>query len=199
MVRRAFAVPFQLDELLVTVEASLGVAVAAGSCGASDLLRWADIAMHTAKTRRTGVETYRTELEVRSPQQLTLLTELKDAITRGELTVHFQPKVRLRDGQVTGAEALVRWHHPERGLVAPDEFVPVAEHSGLITPLTLAVLRQSLDACAGWRRSGRALGVAVNISPRSLLDPSFVDEVARAIAAVEVPASAVTLESPSRA
>jgi diguanylate cyclase (GGDEF)-like protein len=194
LVRHAFAVPFELDDLQVTVEASVGVARAGVDGGPADLLRRADIAMFAAKTRRTGVETYRSDLEVVSPQRLTLLTELRDAITRGELVVHFQPKVRLSDGEPLGAEALVRWIHPTRGMIAPDEFIPVAEHSGLITPLTFAVLRQALDACSGWRRAGRALGVAVNISPRSLLDPSFVDEVARALAAVEVPASAVTLE-----
>jgi EAL domain-containing protein (putative c-di-GMP-specific phosphodiesterase class I) len=150
--------------------------------------------MFAAKTRRTGVESYRAELAVGSPARLTLLTDLRNAISRGQLTVHFQPKVRLRDGEVLGAEALVRWNHPERGVLGPDEFVPVAEHSGLISPLTFVVLRQAVEACAGWRRAGRPLGVAVNISPRSLLEPSFVDEVARAIAAVEVPASAVTLE-----
>jgi EAL domain-containing protein (putative c-di-GMP-specific phosphodiesterase class I) len=150
--------------------------------------------MYAAKSRRTGVEVYRADLEAGGPERLTVLTELRNAITHGELTVHFQPKVRLRDGEVIGAEALVRWCHPRRGFIGPDEFVPVAEHSGLITPLTFAVLRQSLDACATWRRGGRPLGVAVNISPRSLLDPAFVDEVARALAAVEVPASAVTLE-----
>ena len=194
LIRHAFSQPFELEQLQVTVEASLGVAVVDSSAGPTDLLRRADIAMFAAKSRRTGVETYRPELEVGSPQRLTLLTDLREAITRGELTVHFQPKVRLRDGQVVGAEALVRWVHPQRGFIGPDEFVPVAEHSGLITPLTFAVLRQSLDACASWRRAGRPLGVAVNISPRSLLDPSFVDEVARALAVVEVPASAVTLE-----
>jgi diguanylate cyclase (GGDEF)-like protein len=194
LVRHAFAVPFELDDLQVTVEASVGVARAGVDGGPADLLRRADIAMFAAKTRRTGVETYRSDLEVVSPQRLTLLTELRDAITRGELVVHFQPKVRLSDGEPLGAEALVRWIHPTRGMIAPDEFIPVAEHSGLITPLTFAVLRQALDACSGWRRAGRALGVAVNISPRSLLDSSFVDEVARALAAVEVPASAVTLE-----
>jgi diguanylate cyclase (GGDEF)-like protein len=200
MVRQAFAVPFALDELQVTVEASLGVAVTTGSAGPAEsiapaeLLRQADIAMFAAKTRRTGVEYYRAELAVGSPARLTLLTDLRNAISRGELTVHFQPKLRLRDGEVIGAEALVRWNHPQRGVLGPDEFVPVAEHSGLISPLTFVVLRQALAACAEWRRAGRPLGVAVNISPRSLLEPSFVDEVARAIAAVEVPASAVTLE-----
>ena len=104
-----------------------------------------------------------------------------------------QPKVRLRDGVVLGAEALVRWNHPERGFIGPDDFIPVAEHSGLITPLTFSVLRQSLAACESWRRAGWAVGVAVNVSPRSL-SAAFVDEVARALAAVEVPADAVTLE-----
>jgi diguanylate cyclase (GGDEF)-like protein len=194
LVRHAFSLPYELEGLQVTVEASLGVARTSRDGESSDVLRQADIAMFTAKTRRTGVENYRPELEAGSPARLTLLTELRDAITRGELTVHFQPKVRLRDGEPVGAEALVRWIHPTMGFIPPDDFIPVAEHSGLITPLTFAVLRQSLDACEGWRRAGRALGVAVNISPRSLLDPSFVDEVARALAAVEVPASAVTLE-----
>jgi diguanylate cyclase (GGDEF)-like protein len=194
MVRHAFALPFALDELQVTVEASAGIAISDGPGGTGDLLRHADIAMHAAKTRRTSVETYSPRLEADRPQRVTLLTELRNAITRGELAVHFQPKVRLHDGEVLGAEALVRWDHPERGVIGPDEFVPAAEHSGLITPLTFAVLRQALDACASWRRSGRPLGVAVNISPRSLLDPTFVDEVARALAAVEVPSSAVTLE-----
>ena len=194
MVRHAFTLPFELDELQVTVEASLGVAAGHAQSAAADLLRQADIAMYAAKARRTGVEHYRPELEVGSPQRLTVLTELRNAIAHGELAVHFQPKVRLLDGVVIGAEALVRWNHPGRGIIGPDEFIPVAEHSGLITPLTFSVLRQSLEACASWRRAGRPLGVAVNISPRSLLDPSFVDEVARALAAVEVPASAVTLE-----
>ena len=194
MVRHAFAVPFALGELQVTVDASLGVARSGGGDAPSEALRHADIAMVAAKTRRTGAETYRDELQVGSPQRLTLLTDLRRAITSGDLTVYFQPKLRLHDGEVLGAEALVRWVHPERGFIGPDEFIPVAEHSGLITPLTFAVLRQALDACAGWRRTGRAMEVAVNISPRSLLEPSFVDEVARALAVVEVPASALTLE-----
>jgi len=194
MVRQAFAMPFELDDLQVTVEASVGVAASGEPAESWELLRQADIAMYAAKARRTGAEVYRRELEAGSPQRLTLLTELKHALTHGELTVYFQPKVRLLDGEVIGAEALVRWVHPERGIIGPDDFVPVAEHSGLITPLTIAVLGQSLDACASWQRGGWPLSVAVNISPRSLLEPSFVDEVARLLAAVEVSASAVTLE-----
>ena len=194
LVRHALAVPFELHDLRVTVEASVGVASSGEGVEPRDVLRHADIAMYAAKAGRTGVETYRRELEVVSPARLTLLTDLKDAITHGQLAIHVQPKVQLRDGVVLAAEALVRWEHPERGIIGPDEFIPVAEHSGLITPLTYWVLHQSLAACESWRRAGWAVGVAVNISPRSLAEPSFVDEVARALAAVEVPADAVTLE-----
>jgi diguanylate cyclase (GGDEF)-like protein len=193
LLRHAFSRPFEIGELLLTIEASVGLACAATGT-AADVVRRADVAMNVAKGRRTGLETYRPELDSGSAHRLTVLSELKSAITDGGLTVHFQPKVGVRDGVVVGAEALVRWRHPTRGLVPPDEFVPVAEHSGLITPLTLAVLRQALDQCEHWRRDGRPLGVAVNVSPRSLLDPAFVEEVARALAVVAVPASAVTLE-----
>ena len=194
MLRHTFTIPFDLDELHVTVEASVGVAVSEQGVRAVDLLRQADLAMHTAKSRRTGLERYRRELDPDGRQRLTLLTDLTEALSRGALTVHFQPKVRVCDGQILGAEALVRWVHPQRGYIPPDEFIPVAEHSGLITPLTFAVLGQSLAACASWRRAGWLIGVAVNISPRSLLDWSFVDEVARVLAATDVPAGSVTLE-----
>jgi diguanylate cyclase (GGDEF)-like protein len=198
LVRHAFSRPFPLDGLQVGVEASIGVAVGGpdpDQCtAAGELFRRADLAKHGAKVRRSGVETYRADLESGGAARLTLLAELRDAIASGELRVHFQPKVRIADGEVTGAEALVRWDHPQRGMIPPDEFIPVAEHSGLLTPLTFAVLRQALDACASWRRGGRDMGVAVNISPRSLLEATFVDEVARALAGVEVPASALTLE-----
>jgi diguanylate cyclase (GGDEF)-like protein len=194
LVRDALTVPFQLEGLQVTVDASMGLASTDENTSPIDLLRRADIAMDVAKTRRTSVEVYRPELEAGTPQRLTVLTELRHAVMTGELTVHFQPKVRLSDGEVLGAEALVRWVHPTRGVIGPDEFIPMAEHSGLITPLTFAVLRQSLAACSTWRRAGRSLGISVNISPRSLLQPSFVDEVARALARVEVPSAALTLE-----
>jgi diguanylate cyclase (GGDEF)-like protein len=194
LLRQALSVPFELDELMVTVGASFGLTTTAPGTAAIDVLRRADIAMSHAKERRTGLETYRSELDAGSRERLTLLTDLRRAITDGSLTVWFQPKVSLRDGRVTGVEALARWVHPERGMIFPDDFIPVAEHSGLITPLTMTVLRQSLQACEQWRREGKALGVAVNLSPRSLLEPDFVEGVARALAAVEVPASAVTFE-----
>jgi diguanylate cyclase (GGDEF)-like protein len=194
MLRQALSVPFELDELMVTMGATFGLTTTAPGTAAIDVIRRADLAMSYAKQRRTGLEIYRPELDAGSRERLTLLTDLRRAITDGSLAIWVQPKVSLRDGRVTGAEALVRWVHPERGMIMPDEFIPVAEHSGLITPLTMAVLRKSLAACESWRRAGESLGVAVNMSPRSLLEPDFVEQVARALAAVEVPASAVTFE-----
>ncbi len=194
LLRQSLSGPFELDELHVTVSAAFGTAFADRGSDVIDVLRRADIAMSAAKSRHTAVEAYRPELDASSRERLTVLTDLKQAITDGSLVVHVQPKVSLRDGAVVGVEALARWLHPERGLIPPDEFIPVAEHSGLITPLTMSVLRQSLLACEAWRKAGQSLGIAVNISPRSLLDPDFVDQVARALAAVEVPASALTLE-----
>jgi diguanylate cyclase (GGDEF)-like protein len=194
LIRRALSVPFELDQLLITIEASFGLTTTNAGTKPLDVLRQADIAMSSAKERRTGLETYRSELDAGSRERLTLLTDLRRAITETSLTIYVQPKVSLRTGQVIGVEVLVRWVHPERGMIFPDDFIPVAEHSGLITPLTMSVLRQSLQACEAWRHAGRPLGVAVNLSPRSLLETDFVDEVARAIAAVEVPASAVTFE-----
>jgi diguanylate cyclase (GGDEF)-like protein len=194
LLRHALSTPFELDELMITVGASFGLTTIAPGTAAIDVLRRADIAMSHAKEQRTGLETYRPELDAGSRERLTRLTDLRRAITDGSLAVWVQPKVSLHDGRVTGVEALVRWMHPEHGMILPDDFIPIAEHSGLITPLTMTVLRQSLQACEAWRRAGKSLGVAVNLSPRSLLEPDFVEEVARALAAVEVPASAVTFE-----
>ena len=194
LLRHALSNPFELDELMITVGASFGLTTIAPGTAAIDVLRRADIAMSHAKEQRTGLETYRPELDAGSRERLTRLTDLRRAITDGSLAVWVQPKVSLHDGRVTGVEALVRWKHPEHGMILPDDFIPIAEHSGLITPLTMTVLRQSLQACEAWRRAGKSLGVAVNLSPRSLLEPDFVEEVARALAAVEVPASAVTFE-----
>ena len=194
LLRHALSIPFELDELMITVGASFGLTTTTPGTAAIDVLRRADIAMSHAKEQRTGLETYRSELDAGSRERLTRLTDLRRAITDGSLAVWVQPKVSLRDGRVTGVEALVRWMHPEHGMILPDDFIPIAEHSGLITPLTMTVLRQSLQACEAWRRAGQPLGVAVNLSPRSLLEPDFVEEVARALAAVEVPASAVTFE-----
>jgi EAL domain-containing protein (putative c-di-GMP-specific phosphodiesterase class I) len=119
---------------------------------------------------------------------------LRTAIEAGQLSVAYQPKVDVASGRIIGAEALVRWNHPRRGFVPPDEFVPVAEHTGLLRPLTLFVLESALEQCARWRAAGFELDVAVNLSVRNLLDVEIPNDVARLLAKFDLPPSVLELE-----
>ncbi len=195
LLQAALARTFELDGIAVAVEASMGVAVASPGADAVSLLRWADLAMFVAKDHRTGVEVYRPELDQQDASRLGLLGDLRAAVAANELTVVYQPKVDVRTGRLEGVEALSRWQHPEHGPVGPDEFIPLAEHSSLITPLTMLVLRTALRDAASWLQSTQnRFTVAVNISPRSLLDPEFVDAVVRALAFAGVESKNLTLE-----
>jgi diguanylate cyclase (GGDEF)-like protein len=193
-VQEVLAQPFHLDGIAVAIEASIGVAIGHSPEDELSMLRWADVAMYVAKTRRSGCEVYRPELDRGDRKRLGLLADLRAAIEAQALQVHYQPKVSLRAGDVEGVEALARWTHPQLGRISPDDFIPLAEHSSLITPLTMLVLATTLRDCEPWLISRPGFSVAVNISPRSLLDPAFVDSVARALAVVSVPSSALTLE-----
>jgi EAL domain-containing protein (putative c-di-GMP-specific phosphodiesterase class I) len=137
---------------------------------------------------------YDSELNDHSPERLGLLGELRRAIDNGELVLHFQPKVAVPGEQVCGVEALVRWQHPERGLIPPASFIPLAERTPLIRPLTRYVLDAALEQCARWQAAGRQLHVAVNISARNLLDEGFVDEVLEQLVRWRVPAPCLELE-----
>jgi EAL domain-containing protein (putative c-di-GMP-specific phosphodiesterase class I) len=151
--------------------------------------------MYTAKGATKGVWLYESSLDTTtSPQRLALVGELRQAITLDQLTIHVQPKAFLNTAEVYSVEALVRWQHPQHGLLPPDEFVPMAERSGLIRPLTMAVLRQALAACAAWRKQGRELSVAVNLSARSLLDLDLADDVAALVRRYNLPGQLLTLE-----
>jgi diguanylate cyclase (GGDEF)-like protein len=194
LVRDSLTRPFDLDGVAVAVDASVGVAVSEPGVEGVNLLRAADVAMYVAKQNRSGLELFRPELDRGDSTRLGLLADLRTTIATAGIDVVYQPKVDVRTGAMTGVEALARWRHPEHGHVGPDEFIPLAEHSSLITPLTMHVLRRALDACQGWRRTAADFTVAVNISPRSLLHDGFVDDVARELARVAVPASALTLE-----
>jgi len=187
--------PFELEAATVDVEASVGVAVAPlDGTAAEVLLRHADVAMHAAKDLSAGVVAYQPEREAQAPGRLALLGELRRALDAGELVMHYQPKVDVASGEVCGAEALVRWQHPERGLLPPGAFLPVAESTGLIGRLTLTVLDLVLAQVAAWAATGQALPVAVNLSARRLHDAALPDEVARALARHGVPASLLRLE-----
>ena len=193
-VREALFAPFALPDMTLSIDASIGVAFGDGTTAAGELLKQADVAMYDAKTSRAGVRVYDADRDRSSPERLLLPNELREAIARGGLTVHYQPKVTLSSEAVEGFEALVRWQHPTRGMVPPDEFIPMAEHTGLIADLTYVVLDAALAECRRWRDTGQDVSVAVNLSPRVLHDERFVERLATALAEAEVPSSALTLE-----
>ena len=194
-VRAELAAPLPVAGIEVRVDASIGVALAPEhSRHAAGLLRRADVAMYEAKGARTGVELYDATRDVHSRERLVLAAELRSAVDAGALEVHFQPKVDVASGRVVGAEALVRWPHPTRGLLYPDAFLPAAEQAGLMRPLTLVVLERALAACGRWTAAGRDLGVAVNLSASNLLDASLPDEVAARLGAHRVAPEQLTLE-----
>ncbi|BCY09290.1 bifunctional diguanylate cyclase/phosphodiesterase [Actinoplanes sp. L3-i22] len=192
--RQVLREPVTIGLISVETEASVGIAVSPGHGAEIDtLLRCADVAMYHAKNNGLGVTLYDPATDTRDEQRLTVLTELRHAITAGQLRLHYQPKCR-RDGTVDQVEALVRWQHPGRGLLGPFAFVPLAEHTSLIKPLTAWVLGEATRQCAAWRAAGRMLGVAVNISPRNLVDPDLPGVVRAAVAAAAIPAAMLELE-----
>ncbi|MFF3940025.1 EAL domain-containing protein [Streptomyces phaeofaciens] len=186
--------PLDLDGLTLVLEASAGVAVFPDhALDAEGMLRRADVAMYQAKRDRTGVEVYESKRDSNTPDRLGLLGDLRRALDAHEVQLHYQPKVRF-DGQVAGLEALVRWVHPERGKVPPDEFIAIAESSGLMPHLTEYVLETALGQVARWRAQGLFVPVAVNVSPRDVHTPGFAGSVAARLARHGVPAGALQLE-----
>jgi len=176
--RQAVEWPFTLRGLTLEVEASIGIAIFPDhGTDVDTLLRHADVAMYQSKEAHSGVGIYSPERDVYSPDRLKLLGELRRAIEQGELVLYYQPKISLQTSEVLGFEALVRWQHPEQGLLTPDRFIPFAEHTGLVKPLTRYVMREALRSCAKWHEIGLDLGVAVNLSARDLLDLHLPDEV----------------------
>ncbi len=193
--RRAMEATIEADGVSLDVDASFGI-VLNGDHGddVETMLQHADIAMYHAKERGLGVTVYDHDLNGHSPERLGLLGELRRAIDNDELVLHFQPKVGLPDDRVCGVEALVRWQHPERGMVPPALFIPVAERTALIRPLTRWVIDAALAQCRKWQDAGHVLQVAVNVSARNLLDEHFVDDVLELLARWQVPASCLELE-----
>lgn len=186
--------PLDLDGLTLVLEASAGVSVfPEHASDAQGLLRRADVAMYQAKRERSGVEVYEARRDVNTPSRLGLLGDLRRALETGQIQLHYQPKVGF-DGNVVGLEALVRWIHPERGRVNPEEFVNLAESSGLMPQLTEYVLETALAQVARWRAGGLDVPVAVNVSPRDVRSPGFAGAVAGLLARHGVPPAALHLE-----
>jgi diguanylate cyclase (GGDEF)-like protein len=187
--------PISLDGVTVRIGVSIGVAISPEhGVSPADLLRSADVAMYQAKVSHTDVCTYNAEKDPNSRERLVMIDELRAAIESRELTLHFQPQLDLRTAAVRGVEALVRWKHPMRGLLYPDEIVSLAERVGLILPLTRAVLEQAIVEASRLDRAGHRLQMSVNITRYDLLDdqlPSFIYEL---LEKNEFPASSLTLE-----
>ncbi len=187
--------PFNVRGLNLHVEASIGIAAYGEHANDADaLVRCADVAMYQAKAGRTGWETYVAARDLHSRDRLELLGELRHAIDAGELELHYQPKLELGSGAVHGVEALVRWRHPTRGLLGPMEFIPLAERTTLMRPLTLSVLDMALAQCRRWYDEGLELGVAVNLSVPNLLDTRLPGDIVELLERWDVPAERLNLE-----
>jgi diguanylate cyclase (GGDEF)-like protein len=180
--RAALEQSFEVGGMRVHIDASVGIALfPAHSRDALGLLQRADVAMYEAKRARTGHEVYMPGRDRHSRQRLELVGELRGAIAAGQLVLHYQPKAELASGEVRGVEALVRWAHPERGLLAPAEFLPLAEQSGLTRTLTAFVVDRALEEIGRRRDAGFDLGVAVNLGPADLLDLGLPSEIERVL------------------
>ena len=192
--------PLEIDGMVLSIEASCGIAMAPEDGDTADLLlQRADVAMYVAKDSNVNVVAYTDELNLNTPGRLTLLGDLRTAVAEDQLFLHYQPKANLESGQIQGVEALVRWQHPALGLLPPCDFIPVAEHTGLIKPLTAWVLATALRQCRVWldetqARGWNDLSMAVNLSTRSLLDDGFPEEVKAALDRWDIPAHLLELE-----
>lgn len=185
----------QLGPIGTHVRLSVGCVLAPehGS-DAATLIRRAETAMYSARHAHGGPVIWEPVYEVEGQRRLAVVMALREALSSGAIGVAFQPKIEAGSLTVCGVEALARWTHPALGAIGPDEFIPLAEASGLMGPLTSSVLRQALTACKGWQRRGGRVGVAVNVSADTVIDPSFVTEVAALLTSTNVSPDLLTLE-----
>ena len=193
--RAALAEPIRLEGMSFEIEASVGIALYPDDATGFELLmQHADVAMYLAKERRSGVERYVADSDRNSPARLALLGDLRRGMDTGELELHYQPKVILESGRTSGMEALVRWQHPVRGLMTPEEFIPLVEQSYLMRDLTFQLVDLALAQAAAWRQEGLPVQVSLNVTARDLHDTSLADTIGRGLARYDLPPSALLLE-----
>jgi diguanylate cyclase (GGDEF)-like protein len=194
-IQNAFQTPFMLDGLKLEVQASIGVAVFPDhGTDVDTIMQRADVAMYAAKQNNQGYIIYSTDYDKHSPRRLTLMGELRQAIDNDELLLHFQPKINIRTNTVTGAEALVRWQHPQHGFMSPDEFIPLAERTGLIKPLSMWVLKRAIEQALIWHGNKLKLNIAINISPSTLHDMELPDAITGLLASYTLAPHHITFE-----
>jgi diguanylate cyclase (GGDEF)-like protein len=191
----ALHTPVVVDGIEIELDASIGLAWYPDHGGDVDtLLQRADVAMYRAKATHHPLVTYRAEDDSHSPERLVIAADLRRALAADQLVLHYQPQVELGHGRPVAAEGLVRWHHPQRGLLGPPEFIEVAERTGLIKDLTYRVLDLGLSDLRDWADDGRELSLSLNVSVRSLLDRRFPEEVEKLLSRHGVDGTALTLE-----
>jgi diguanylate cyclase (GGDEF)-like protein len=198
--RAALSEPIRLEGMSFEIESSVGIALYPRDAATVDgLMQRADVAMYLAKERRSGVEAYVARSDRHSPARLSLLGDLRRGIDNGEFELHYQPKVFLADGRTAGMEALVRWRHPRRGLLAPEAFIPLVAQSFLMRDLTTHVLESALNQARLWRQGGWPVQLSVNVSARDLLDRRLAGTIERGLASSGLPPEALLLEVSERA
>ncbi|MGO9150541.1 MAG: putative bifunctional diguanylate cyclase/phosphodiesterase [Acidimicrobiales bacterium] len=184
-----------IHDLPLNVDVSIGLAAFPMDGRDADLLlQRADVAMYAAKTTNTGFARYESSADLYTPDRLALIGELRGALEREELILYYQPQLALSTGSIMAVEALIRWQHPQRGLILPDEFIPLVQETALIKPLTHYVLDRTLRQCRSWMDQGRPMRVAVNLAMRNLIDADLPVDVADLLKLNGVPADLLELE-----
>jgi diguanylate cyclase (GGDEF)-like protein len=197
--RAAVAEPIRLEGMAFVIEVSIGIAMFPEDATAVELLiQRADVAMYLAKQRRSGVERYVPDLDRNSPARLALFGELRRGLDRGELELWYQPKIYLADQRAAGVEALVRWMHPARGMLMPDDFIPIVQQSYLMREVTAFVIETALAQAAAWRQSGLDVQMSINVSGRDLLDSGLADLVGQGLSRHRLLPGALLLEIDER-
>lgn len=194
-VLKEFERPFIVENNTLSVGISIGLAESPiHGNDVNILVQRADVAMYIAKRENLGYSIYDPNKDTHSIGRLALMTDFRKAIENNLLELYYQPKVHVHDGSLAGVEALLRWNHPERGLIFPDEFIPLAEQTGLIKPLAIFVLKKSLKQCLEWKKYLPEQSVSINISVHSLLDSNFIQQIKYQSENLNVSLDCLTLE-----
>jgi len=190
-----FEQPLVVNDVFLEIEVAIGIALYPNHGDDPDLLlQHADIAMRIAKSDATGYSIYTPEDDPFSLQRLKLHGEIRQAISENEFVLYYQPKIDIKSNRIISVEALARWPHPENGIIAPNDFIPMIEQSGLIRPFTFWVLKQAIEQCKHWANQGIDINIAVNLSTRNLLDPELPGKIFNLLELYNVNPACLTLE-----
>lgn len=189
-VQNSFHSPFIVGGLKLNVQASIGIAISPEHGRNVDMIiQRADVAMYVSKQNNDDYAIYSPELDKHSPKRLTMMGELRQAIENGDLVLHYQPKIDIKSNCISGVEALIRWRHKDHGLIQPDDFISLAEQTGLIKQLFFWVLKTAITQASEWHKNQLNISVAVNLSPSTLLDLGLPDVITGLLASHTLPAN----------